>query len=81
LGGKECRFDGSSYLHSASINGPTKLHGAEIDIPDLRAGFSYVIAALEADGDSTLHHFSTLYRGYEDLFGKLQSLGAQIREA
>ncbi len=80
LGGKECRYAGTSYLHSASITGPTKLHGAEIKIPDLRAGFSYVVAALAAEGESKLDNFAVLYRGYEDLPEKLKDLGADIVE-
>ncbi len=81
LGGLECRFAGTSYLHSASITGPTKLHGAEITVPDLRAGFSYVVAALAAEGETTINNFSVLNRGYEDLIGKLKSLGADIVES
>jgi UDP-N-acetylglucosamine 1-carboxyvinyltransferase len=78
LGGHECRFSGSNDLHSAAITGPTQLHGAEIEIPDLRGGFSYVIAALAADGETTIRKFETLYRGYENLVGKLQHLGADV---
>ncbi len=78
LGGRECRFAGTSYLHSASITGPTKLHGAEIDVPDLRAGFSYIVAALAAEGESTINNFGLLSRGYEDLADKLKRLGAEI---
>ncbi|HSX42247.1 MAG TPA: UDP-N-acetylglucosamine 1-carboxyvinyltransferase [Candidatus Saccharimonadales bacterium] len=80
LGSKECRFAGLNHLHSATVTGPTPLHGAEITVPDLRAGFSYVIAALTAQGPSTLNGYRTLYRGYENLTEKLVSLGADIRE-
>ncbi|MBI4948143.1 UDP-N-acetylglucosamine 1-carboxyvinyltransferase [Candidatus Berkelbacteria bacterium] len=80
LGGRECRYAGTSYLHSASITGPTKLHGANITVPDLRAGFSYVIAALAAVGESEIDNFSLLSRGYENLVEKLRSLGAEIQE-
>lgn len=80
LGSRECRYDGTSYLHSASITGPTKLHGANITVPDLRAGFSYVIAALAAEGESEIDNYSLLSRGYENLTEKLRSLGADIVE-
>lgn len=78
LGGRECRFHGGNHLHSATITGPTPLHGAEITIPDLRAGFSYVIGALVAEGTSKIHNYKLLNRGYEDLTEKLLSLGAEI---
>lgn len=81
LGGRECRYAGTNYLHSASITGPTPLQGAEISVPDLRAGFSYIIAALAADGESQISNFATLSRGYENLAEKLKSLGAEILEA
>jgi UDP-N-acetylglucosamine 1-carboxyvinyltransferase len=63
------------------IVGPTPLHGAEIEIPDLRAGFSYVIAALAAQGESTLLNTGIIERGYENLIGKLIALGAGVVSA
>lgn len=78
LGGAECRFDGSNYMHSASITGPTKLRGTTITIPDLRGGFSYLIAALIAEGETTLHNYGILGRGYENITEKLKSLGANL---
>jgi UDP-N-acetylglucosamine 1-carboxyvinyltransferase len=81
LGGLHCRFGQRNYLHSAVIVGPTPLHGAEIYIPDLRAGFSYVIAALVAEGTSTLTNTSLIQRGYENLIPKLHALGAEVVEA
>lgn len=78
LGGNDCRYAGSNHLHSASITGPTKLHGAEIDVPDLRAGFSYIVAALAAEGESVINNFGLLSRGYEGLIEKLQQLGADL---
>lgn len=78
LGGRECRFANSNYLHSAVITGPTKLRGTDIRVPDLRGGFSYVIAALAATGDSTISNFEVLGRGYENLVEKLQGLGAEV---
>jgi UDP-N-acetylglucosamine 1-carboxyvinyltransferase len=81
LGGLSCRFGQRNYKHSAVIVGPTPLHGAKIHIPDLRAGFSYVIAALAAAGVSTITGTRIIERGYENLTRKLQDLGAQILEA
>ena len=81
LGSLKCRFGQRNWLHSAVIAGPTPLTGAEIHIPDLRAGFSYVIAALVAKGESTLTNTDLIQRGYEDLTGKLQSLGADLLSA
>ena len=78
LGGLKCRFGQRNYKHSAVIVGPTRLHGAEIEIPDLRAGFSYVIAALAAEGESTLTNTGLIERGYENLVPKLKALGAEI---
>ena len=78
LGGLKCRFGQRNYKHSAVIVGPTPLRGAEIHIPDLRAGFSYVIAALVAEGVSTLHNTALIERGYENLLPKLRALGAEI---
>lgn len=75
--GMLCRFN-DEYLHTAIINGPTPLHGAEIEVPDIRAGFSYVIGALMAEGISTISNVKLLKRGYEDFVPKLQALGAQI---
>jgi UDP-N-acetylglucosamine 1-carboxyvinyltransferase len=74
------KFGKRNYRQSAQINGPTKLHGSEMTVPDLRAGFSYIVAALIADGESTIHGFSVLQRGYEHLVAKLQSLEAEIIE-
>lgn len=81
LGPLPCRFGQRNHKHSAVVVGPTPLHGAEIDIPDLRAGFSYLIAALVADGRSTLRNTCLIERGYEDLTGKLRALGAELIEA
>jgi UDP-N-acetylglucosamine 1-carboxyvinyltransferase len=78
LGGSACRFGQRNFMHSAVISGPTKLHGAELTIPDLRAGFSYLIAALAAQGTSTVHGISLIRRGYEDFEAKLSALGADV---
>ncbi|MBD3688897.1 UDP-N-acetylglucosamine 1-carboxyvinyltransferase [Nanchangia anserum] len=79
LGGLECRFWQDNHKHSAVILGPTPLSGAEITIPDLRGGFSHLIAALSASGTSTVCGVHIILRGYENFIGKLRGLGAQIR--
>jgi UDP-N-acetylglucosamine 1-carboxyvinyltransferase len=78
LGGKQCRFASCDHHHSIVIKGPTSLQAKEISIPDLRAGFAYVMAALLANDTSTISTVDYLDRGYEDLVGKLSSLGADI---
>ncbi|MCH9609617.1 MAG: UDP-N-acetylglucosamine 1-carboxyvinyltransferase 1 [Chlamydiales bacterium] len=79
LGGKTCRFAMQNYEHSIIVKGKTPLHGQKITIPDLRAGFAYVMAALVAKGPTTITGASYLDRGYENLLDKLQSLGADIK--
>ena len=79
LGGHVCRFGNKNHVHSAVINGPTPLVGADITIPNLRAGFSYIIAALAAEGESTLRNIGLIRRGYENFELKLKKLGAKIR--
>jgi UDP-N-acetylglucosamine 1-carboxyvinyltransferase len=64
--------------HHASIRGPVKLHGAEVEMGDLRAGASLILAALAADGTSTIHGAHHVRRGYENIEGKFLDLGAQI---
>jgi UDP-N-acetylglucosamine 1-carboxyvinyltransferase len=64
--------------HRAIIHGPTPLHGAEIKSLDLRAGATLVIAALIAEGKSTLNDAETIDRGYAKLEERLKLLGAEI---
>lgn len=56
----------------------THLHGAAVQVPDLRAGAALLIAACTAEGESVLHAPWYIERGYEDFLGKLRSLGADI---
>ena len=81
LGSAECRFINTNYYHSAVIKGPTPLKASEIDIPDLRAGFSYLIAGVIAKGESIINGAMYIDRGYEDIDEKLKSLGVQIIRA
>ena len=62
----------------AIINGVNKYTGASISSPDLRAGAALVLAALAAEGYSTVDDIRYIERGYEDFHLKLQALGAQI---
>ena len=80
LGGLPCRFSASNYRHSCVIKGPVSLHGAQITVPDLRAGFTYLIAAILAQGKSTIEGIEHIERGYEDLEGSLRRLGARIEK-
>jgi len=76
LGGLPCRFGQANFHHSAVISGGTPLIGADITVPDLRGGFSYLIAALAAKGTSTVRGVELIYRGYERFSEKLDALGA-----
>ncbi len=78
LGGPACRFHETSNLHSAVVRGVSKLRGAEVEIPDVRAGFSSVIAAAAADGPSTLRGVHHLERGYHRPAEQLRSLGVDL---
>lgn len=78
LGGKECRFASKSFGHSVIVKGATPLTGRNIRIPDLRAGFAYIMAALIAADVSTIEGLPFLERGYENLVKKLEDLGAEV---
>lgn len=78
LGGTPCRFGQRNFNHSAVISGPTKLHAADIRVPDLRGGFSHVVAALAAEGRSTVSNVQLISRGYERFIDKLAALGADF---
>jgi UDP-N-acetylglucosamine 1-carboxyvinyltransferase len=64
--------------HRVVIVGPSQLYGAELQSPDIRAGMAMVIAALCAQGESTIYNIRQIDRGYENLEFKLQKLGAKI---
>nr|WP_285555244.1 UDP-N-acetylglucosamine 1-carboxyvinyltransferase [Actinoplanes regularis] len=78
LGGTPCRFGRRNFKHSAVIAGPSKLHAADLVIPDLRAGFAHLIAALAAEGTSRVYGVNLIKRGYEDFEAKLAALGAHV---
>ena len=56
-----------------------RLHGAFLTAGDLRGGAALVLAALKAEGQSTVANLSHIDRGYADFEGKLRKLGAKIR--
>jgi UDP-N-acetylglucosamine 1-carboxyvinyltransferase len=64
--------------HHAEIDGPSRLRGAEVEIGDLRAGASLILAALAASGTTTIHGAHHVHRGYENIQRKFQDLGARI---
>ena len=66
--------------NTAIIIGVPQYKGAHMSAPDLRAGAALVIAALAADGVSTVDSIGYIQRGYEDFEGKLRSLGACIEK-
>ncbi len=72
--GAEIKVEGNTAI----IDGTLKYLGAGMTAPDLRAGAALVIAALAADGISTIDDIKYIDRGYEDFEYKLQALGAQI---
>ncbi|WP_115727624.1 UDP-N-acetylglucosamine 1-carboxyvinyltransferase [Actinomyces culturomici] len=81
LGGTPCRFGQRNFFHSAVISGPTPLHSADIVVPDLRGGFSHLIAALAAQGASTVSGIDVIARGYEHFTTKLHQLDARVEYA
>lgn len=74
--GQPCRFAHKGHQHSALIMGATPLHALEepLEIPDLRAGLAYVIAAAIAEGTTTLTHGERIERGYGPLEKRLQGM-------
>lgn len=64
--------------HRALITGPTQLYGTEITSFDLRAGATMVVAALVAQGESTISGVQQIDRGYENIEERLQKIGADI---
>jgi UDP-N-acetylglucosamine 1-carboxyvinyltransferase len=68
--------------HRASVNGidkQYKLRGISMTSPDIRAGVSLLIAALSAEGTSTIYNIEQIERGYQDIDTRLRALGAQIK--
>ncbi|NNG16491.1 MAG: UDP-N-acetylglucosamine 1-carboxyvinyltransferase, partial [Gemmatimonadales bacterium] len=64
--------------HRAVIAGPSKLHGGTVESPDIRAGMAMLLAALAAEGKSSIHNIGQIERGYESIETRLRELGANI---
>ena len=64
--------------HRAVVTGPTKLYAQQMSSPDIRAGMAMLLAALCAEGTSTIGNISEIDRGYERIDERLRSLGARI---
>jgi UDP-N-acetylglucosamine 1-carboxyvinyltransferase len=64
--------------HHARIVGPARLRGAEVEIGDLRAGASLILAALAAKGTTIIRGAHHVHRGYENIERKFLDLGARI---
>ncbi|HHT37971.1 MAG TPA: UDP-N-acetylglucosamine 1-carboxyvinyltransferase [Mollicutes bacterium] len=86
----ENRFQNVDYLNKmganikvngkeAKVYGPTKLKGCEVVATDLRAGACLVLAALVAEGTTSIYNIEHILRGYEGLVDKLSNLGAKIK--
>lgn len=66
------------FEQAAVITGPTPLTGADIEVPDLRGGFSHLVAALTAEGQTKVTNLGIISRGYENFVEKLRQLGADF---
>jgi UDP-N-acetylglucosamine 1-carboxyvinyltransferase len=64
--------------HRAVVTGPARLYGQQMSSPDIRAGMSMLLAALCAEGTSTIGNIGEIDRGYERIDERLRSLGARI---
>jgi UDP-N-acetylglucosamine 1-carboxyvinyltransferase len=67
--------------HRAVISGPSPLKGGIVESPDIRAGMAMLLAALAAEGASTIHNIGQIERGYERIDERLRALGADITRA
>ncbi|MGK0552896.1 UDP-N-acetylglucosamine 1-carboxyvinyltransferase, partial [Enterococcus faecalis] len=61
------------------LNGPAKIHGAEVVASDMRAGAALVTAGLMAEGTTTIYNVEYILRGYYHIIEKLTALGADIQ--
>ena len=75
--GAEIRTDG----HHAVVRGVPRLHGTTVRSHDIRAGAAMVVAGLAAEGTTTISGVHHIDRGYDDLVGRLRSVGADISRA
>jgi len=73
--GADIRTEG----HHAVVRGVPRLSGAQVKAPDIRAGAALVLAGLAAEGETSVAGVEHIERGYDDLVGTLQGLGASVR--
>jgi UDP-N-acetylglucosamine 1-carboxyvinyltransferase len=66
------------HPHRVLVSGPSPLRGATVESPDIRAGMAMLLAALSADGTSTINNVGQIERGYERIDERLRALGAHI---
>lgn len=66
--------------HRVIVSGPTKLMADRLFCKDIRAGISVILAALVAEGESTVENVEVVDRGYEDIENRLKALGASIKK-
>jgi UDP-N-acetylglucosamine 1-carboxyvinyltransferase len=64
--------------HRCVVSGPSSLRGGVVESPDIRAGMAMLLAALAADGKSTINNIGQIERGYEQIHERLRVLGAKI---
>ncbi len=64
--------------HRVVVSGPSQLRGGTVESPDIRAGMAMLLAALGAEGTSTIHNIGQIERGYEQIDSRLRALGAEI---
>ena len=64
--------------HRVVVTGPAKLYGERLESPDIRAGMAMLIAALCAEGTSTIGNIRQIDRGYERIDERLRELGAAV---
>jgi UDP-N-acetylglucosamine 1-carboxyvinyltransferase len=65
--------------HRAIVAGPSRLRGAPMTSPDIRAGMAMLLAAVCAEGTSTINNADQIERGYERIEERLNALGARIK--
>jgi UDP-N-acetylglucosamine 1-carboxyvinyltransferase len=65
--------------HTATVRGPAKLSGTVVQASDLRASAGLVLAALVAQGETTIERVYHIDRGYEGIVEKLRGVGAEIQ--
>ncbi|PZP39171.1 MAG: UDP-N-acetylglucosamine 1-carboxyvinyltransferase [Pseudomonas fluorescens] len=81
--GQPCRFQHKGHAHSALIMGATPLTALSeaLEVPDLRGGLAYVIAAALAQGTSTLTHVERIERGYGDISVRLKDMNIDLTKS